>query len=223
VGRVVDPETGLLYLVNRYYDPATGQFLTRDPLVAITGSAYGYAGDNPTNNVDPSGLDFLPGEGGGGLEGPWQRYDGTIVPHNEEVATAYAFFEAHGLTSIQTAGVIGNLTWESEGFNPAKYQDGGGPGRGLAQWTYGSSRWQGLVALAATEGKQWTDLGVQLDFIWQELNTTYASCLSSLEGAKSITDATEIFEQSYEGAGIPHMANRIQDAQDAYDEYGWPG
>jgi len=42
--------------VNRYYDPATAQFLTRDPLVALTGSAYGYVGDNPLNGTDPTGL-----------------------------------------------------------------------------------------------------------------------------------------------------------------------
>ena len=30
-----DAETGLIYLRNRYYDPATAQFLTRDPVTAI--------------------------------------------------------------------------------------------------------------------------------------------------------------------------------------------
>jgi uncharacterized protein RhaS with RHS repeats len=40
----------------RYYDPSTGQFLSRDPLVALTQSAYGYVGDNPLNATDPSGL-----------------------------------------------------------------------------------------------------------------------------------------------------------------------
>ena len=43
-------------LVNRYYDPATGQFLTVDPLVDETGRAYSYAGDDPVNGSDPSGL-----------------------------------------------------------------------------------------------------------------------------------------------------------------------
>jgi RHS repeat-associated protein len=42
--------------VGRYYDPATGQFLTRDPLDATTRSAYGYVADNPLNAVDPLGL-----------------------------------------------------------------------------------------------------------------------------------------------------------------------
>jgi RHS repeat-associated protein len=55
VGPVVDP-TRLLYLIHRYYDPATGQFLNRDPLVGLTHAPYAYVGDNPVNNTDPTGL-----------------------------------------------------------------------------------------------------------------------------------------------------------------------
>ena len=40
----------------RYYDPNTGQFLTRDPVVESTRSVYGYAGADPINATDPSGL-----------------------------------------------------------------------------------------------------------------------------------------------------------------------
>jgi RHS repeat-associated protein len=54
-GGYTDP-TGLVYLVNRYYDPATGQFLTVDPLVNLTGSPYAYAGNDPLNMTDPLGL-----------------------------------------------------------------------------------------------------------------------------------------------------------------------
>ena len=51
-----DADSGDLYLVNRGYHPATAQFLSVDPLVAVTGSAYDYAGSNPANYVDPLGL-----------------------------------------------------------------------------------------------------------------------------------------------------------------------
>ena len=55
-------DTGLIYLRNRVYDPATAQFLSVDPLDAITGERYSYAGDNPVNESDPTGLLFgIPG------------------------------------------------------------------------------------------------------------------------------------------------------------------
>jgi RHS repeat-associated protein len=49
-------DTGLIYMRARTYDPATGQFLTRDPFGAITGEPYSYAGDNPLSHSDPTGL-----------------------------------------------------------------------------------------------------------------------------------------------------------------------
>jgi RHS repeat-associated protein len=55
-GQYTDSETGLQYLRARFYDPATGQFMSRDPIEALTRQPYSYAGDNPTNRVDPSGL-----------------------------------------------------------------------------------------------------------------------------------------------------------------------
>jgi RHS repeat-associated protein len=55
-------DTGLIYLRNRVYDPKTAQFLTVDPLKAITGEPYSYAGDNPLTYGDPTGLIFgIPG------------------------------------------------------------------------------------------------------------------------------------------------------------------
>ena len=47
-----EPEAAL---VGRYYDPATGQFLSVDPLVELTGQPYSYTGDDPVNATDPEG------------------------------------------------------------------------------------------------------------------------------------------------------------------------
>ena len=55
-GQYTSTDTGLIYLRNRVYDPTTAQFLTVDPLDAITHEPYSYAGDNPVNSGDPSGL-----------------------------------------------------------------------------------------------------------------------------------------------------------------------
>jgi RHS repeat-associated protein len=69
--RCRDAETGVIYLRARYYDPATSQFLSRDPLVALTRAHYSYAAGNPLNQTDPSGL-----RGGGSW---WSRNWKTLV------------------------------------------------------------------------------------------------------------------------------------------------
>jgi RHS repeat-associated protein len=55
-GEYHDPVTGFIYLRARHYDPTTGQFLTRDPLEALTREPYGYAAGNPANATDPTGM-----------------------------------------------------------------------------------------------------------------------------------------------------------------------
>ena len=63
VGREWDAESGLYYLRARYYDPAAGRFISRDP-VAGRGisprsfNPYLYALNNPTNLADRTG-DFV--------------------------------------------------------------------------------------------------------------------------------------------------------------------
>jgi RHS repeat-associated protein len=53
-GYYTDAETGLLLLTNRYYDPASGRFLNRDPLsYAGRINLYGHVGGNPVNFADP--------------------------------------------------------------------------------------------------------------------------------------------------------------------------
>ena len=56
-GQYKDAESGLYYLQARYYDPTTGQFLTRDLMVGSTRLPYAYVLGNPLNATDPTGLD----------------------------------------------------------------------------------------------------------------------------------------------------------------------
>ncbi len=55
-GQYLDSISGLYYLRARWYDPATGQFTSVDALVALTDQPYSYAGNNPINGGDFSGL-----------------------------------------------------------------------------------------------------------------------------------------------------------------------
>jgi RHS repeat-associated protein len=55
-----DPDTDLTHLGARDYDPATGRFLTVDPLLDPAdpqqANGYSYANNNPVSNTDPTGL-----------------------------------------------------------------------------------------------------------------------------------------------------------------------
>lgn len=59
-GHVNDPETNLVYMQARYYDPATGHLISVDPVVPQAGdffkfNRYDYAFNNPIGYIDPDG------------------------------------------------------------------------------------------------------------------------------------------------------------------------
>lgn len=54
-GEQRESESSFYYLRARYYDPAIGRFLSRDPICSLE-SAYPYVRNNPASFVDPSGL-----------------------------------------------------------------------------------------------------------------------------------------------------------------------
>lgn len=55
-GDWTDPDTGYTYLRNRWLDTSTGNFLSEDPMVQVTGNSFGYTSGNPLTHIDPMGL-----------------------------------------------------------------------------------------------------------------------------------------------------------------------
>jgi RHS repeat-associated protein len=56
-GHLEHKELGLVFTLYRAYDPATGRWLSRDPIGENGGiNLYGYVVNNPVNYVDPLGL-----------------------------------------------------------------------------------------------------------------------------------------------------------------------
>ena len=54
-GCQTDADTGVVLMGHRYYDTRIGRFISQDPVQAGS-NWYSYAGNNPTNNTDPTGL-----------------------------------------------------------------------------------------------------------------------------------------------------------------------
>lgn len=117
----------------------------------------------------------------------------TTTTGSENVEKVLKYFTGKGLSLAAAAGFVGNMTQESS-MNPKIIQGGGtasddyipvsGVGFGLIQWTY-SSRQKPLVELAKSTNRKITDINLQLDYIWKELNSTYKSTLTALTKAYS--------------------------------------
>jgi len=68
-GHVNDPDTGLIYMQARYYDPEVARFLSVDQVQPSAGNSfnfnrYDYTSNNPVNHIDPDGRQMAPGDDG---------------------------------------------------------------------------------------------------------------------------------------------------------------
>jgi cell wall-associated NlpC family hydrolase len=120
---------------------------------------------------------------------------------------------SQGFTREAAAGVIGNLMQESS-IDPNSHQGGGGPGRGIMQWTE-SQRWQDLTKWA---GKRniWA-LDTQVGFMLKEMNDR--GFTAGYKTLKDVGKATQSFETTMEAAGTPNMAARNSYANTALKSY----
>lgn len=145
----------------------------------------------------------------------------------------YDYFKSAGLTDEGALGLIGNLYAES-GLRPNNLQnsceerlgmsdteyvkaiDNGsytaddfidGCGFGLAQWTF-STRKAALYEYLKNKNLSIGDLNGQLEFLLQELGTSYPSLLGLLKSTHSIKDASDAVLTQFERPADMSEANK---------------
>ncbi len=135
---------------------------------------------------------------------------------------AFNYFVARGLTKRQSAGIVGNLIQESSVI-PTAIEYGGGPGRGIAQWSVGG-RWDrtyhdNVAWYAGRHGVSRWSLNTQLAFTWYELQSVGGYGLARLRSATTISAATVDFERDFEKCGTCAQTARINYATQVYNAY----
>lgn len=120
-----------------------------------------------------------------------------------------------GFTASAAAGVVGNLVQES-GLRTDAIGDNGTSG-GLAQWH--NERLDALKRFAAARGKKWTDLDTQIEFLAEEMRTSYADTYAKMQSAELPEIAGQIMTNEYEipDPASANYAQRQANARAAYE------
>lgn len=139
---------------------------------------------------------------------------GSLGGGNVDPSVVFNFLKKCGYNAVAACGIMGNIRQES-GFNTGA--DDGVEAFGLCQWTAG--RQQALKELASSTGRSPLDAGVQLDYLWQELQDYEDLLPSALNSYGSAGEAAEKFEVTFERAGVPMMENRISYANGFYQQF----
>lgn len=163
-GHVNDPETDLVYMQQRYYDPIAGRFLSIDPVVvdANTGGSfnrYEYGNSNPYGFTDPTGMDSQ-----------------DVKPELVDVT---------GSRIPREAGGIGGASMVSSSGGPI----GGGIGTGAGAGTGADPKGAGASGKAgATSATPWgsylpgTDAGDNAAMHWANLHVSTGNPMYAVPG-----------------------------------------
>lgn len=143
------------------------------------------------------------------------------VAADDMAKKTWSFFRSKGMSKAGIAGLMGNLHAES-GLRTNNLQNSfegrlgsdeaytqkvdnnlysnfadDSAGYGLAQWTY-SSRKAGLLNAAKAAGKSISNPDVQLNYLWNELNSNYKSVASGLMSASDVKSASDLVLTQFE-------------------------
>lgn len=120
-----------------------------------------------------------------------------------------------GLSSVQAAGLLGNIGRECGGFTDMVEDKGSG--RGMCQWS--GPRAREFEAFCRKLGKTIHDLDANYAFLKHELSGAYASCVRALKAQRTLQGATKSFMDTFERPGIPALNDRIRWANLALAAY----
>ena len=117
------------------------------------------------------------------------------------------FFMNKGLTKNQAKGIYGNIMQESGGKHNIVSRDGHNS-YGLAQWT--GTRKARLFSKYGTS----PTVNQQLEYLWDELNSTEKGALNALRNTTTVEDATKVFMQKFERPAnwAANFKNRLKHA-----------
>lgn len=157
--------------------------------------------------------------------------DNATSAANWMMSTKFKFLGDKPMSLNQSAGIIGNWSQESN-VNPKIVEvgsglsvdmsnsalagvSGGGKAVGLAQWD--DARRTALAKFADKQGKHWTDINVQLEYLKTELEGYEGSGLVAggfNDKSKTAKELVLIFEEKFERAGKPNMEGRYKGAEE---------
>ena len=138
------------------------------------------------------------------LEQNTQEVSDDRTPTSSQIVN---FFMNKGLTKNQAKGIYGNIMQESGGKHNIVSRDGHNS-YGLAQWT--GTRKARLFSKYGTN----PTVNQQLEYLWDELNSTEKSALNALRNTTTVEDATKVFMQKFERPAnwAANFKNRLKHA-----------
>lgn len=156
-----------------------------------TGFLSGFA---KVAEIFSNALSFGSTSSSGSSDGSNNAVNGDAAANAKQI---FDFLKSKGLNDIQAAAICGNIEAESE-YNPSAKNEIGAIG--ICQWL--KDRATKLQELANSKGKNWSDLSVQLEYLWSEIGPGgYYNQFVQAMANQSIEDAVVTWEKGFEVSG----------------------